>query len=123
MQIGSDEKRYAWYDEGLASYFETRAARDQFGPAAGDPAVTGFVNYLRAAGSDVEAPLMTHSDRYPSQAAYVIASYEKPVSIFRSLRGVIGDSAFVRALDRKSTRLNSSHGYSSDAGFCLEKHT
>jgi aminopeptidase N len=40
---------------------------------------------------------MTHSDRYPAAAAYVIASYEKPVSIFRSLRGVIGDSAFVRA--------------------------
>ena len=97
MQIGSDEKRYAWYDEGLASYFETRAARDQFGPAAGDPAVTGFVNYLRAAGSDVEVPLMTHSDKFSTTASYVIASYEKPVAIFRALRGVIGDSAFTRA--------------------------
>ena len=97
MQIGSDEKRYAWSDEGLASYFETRAARDQFGPAAGDPAVTGFVNYLRAAGTDVEAPLMTHADKYPATAAYVIASYEKPVAIFRALRAVIGDSAFVGA--------------------------
>ncbi|HEU5183736.1 MAG TPA: M1 family metallopeptidase [Gemmatimonadaceae bacterium] len=97
MQIGSDEKRYAWYDEGLASYFETRAARDQFGPAAGDPAVTGFMNYLRAAGSDVEVPLMTHSDKFSTTASYVIASYEKPVAIFRALRGVIGDSAFTRA--------------------------
>ena len=97
MQIGTDEKRYAWYDEGLASYLETRAARDQFGPAAGEPSVTGFMNYLRAAGTEVEAPLMTHSDKYPSQRAYVIASYEKPVAIFRALRGVIGDSAFVRA--------------------------
>ena len=97
MQIGSDEKRYAWYDEGLASYFETRAARDQFGPAAGDPAVTGFTNYLRAAGTDVEVPLMTHSDKFSTTASYVIASYEKPVAIFRALRGVIGDSAFTRA--------------------------
>ena len=97
MQIGSDEKRYAWYDEGLASYFETRAARDQFGPAAGDPAVTGFTNYLRAAGTDVEVPLMTHSDKFSTTASYVIASYEKPVAIFRALRGVIGDSAFARA--------------------------
>jgi hypothetical protein len=97
MQIGSDEKRYPWYDEGLASYFETRAARDQFGPAAGDPAVTGFVNYLRAAGTDVEVPLMTHADKYPATAAYVIASYEKPVAIFRALRAVIGDSAFLGA--------------------------
>lgn len=107
MQIGTDEKRYAWYDEGLASYFETRAARDQFGAAAGEPSVTGFRNYLRAAGTNVEAPLMLHADEYPSQAAYVIASYEKPVAIFRALRGVIGDSAFMRGLrDHRSRWLN-----------------
>jgi hypothetical protein len=97
MQIGSDEKRYPWYDEGLASYFETRAARDQFGAAAGEAGSTGFVNYLRAAGTDVEVPLMTHADKYPSTASYVIASYEKPVAIFRALRGVVGDSVFARA--------------------------
>jgi hypothetical protein len=100
MQIGSDEKRYAWYDEGLASYYETRATRDQFGPAAGDPAVEGFQNYLRAAGTNVEAPLMTHADKFPTTAAYVIASYEKPVAIFRALRGVVGDSAFSLAITR-----------------------
>jgi Peptidase family M1 domain len=98
MQIGSDEKRYAWYDEGLASYFETRAARDQFGAAAGDSTVSGFINYLRAAGSEIEAPLMTHSDKFEAQPSYVIAAYEKPVAIFRALRGVVGDSAFRRAI-------------------------
>jgi hypothetical protein len=98
MQIGSDEKRYAWYDEGFASYYETRAARDQFGPAAGDPAVEGFANYLRAAGTNIEAPLMTYADKYTTEASYIIASYEKPVAIFRALRGVIGDTAFTRAI-------------------------
>jgi hypothetical protein len=109
MQIGSDEKRYAWYDEGLASYFETRAAQGQFGAAAGDPATAGFVNYLRAAGTNVEAPLMVHSDKYPSTAAYVIASYEKPVTIFRALRGVIGDSAFVRAFKEHGASWRNRH--------------
>ena len=52
----------------------------------GRSAVAGFGNYLRAAGSNVEAPLMTHSDKFPTAAAYVIASYEKPVAIFRALR-------------------------------------
>lgn len=100
MQVGTDEKRYAWYDEGLASYYETLAARDQFGPAAGDSAVTGFTNYLRAAGSPLDVPLMTHADKYPNAASYVIASYEKPVAIFRSLRQVVGDSVFRRAIVR-----------------------
>jgi hypothetical protein len=109
MQIGVDEKRYAWYDEGLASYFETRAARDQFGPAAGDPAVEGFENYLRAAGTNIEAPLMTHSDKYPATAAYVIASYEKPVAVFRALRGVIGDTAFRRAITNHGTWWRNRH--------------
>jgi aminopeptidase N len=52
---------------------------------------------------------MTHGDKYPSQAAYVIASYEKPVAIFRALRGVIGDSAFVRAFRDHRTGWRNRH--------------
>src|SRR2546429_1775833 len=36
-------------------------------------------------------------------------------------RIAVGDGVELRALDRKSTRLNSSHGYISYAVFCLKK--
>ena len=41
---------------------------------------------------------MRKSDKFEAQHSYVIAAYEKPVSIFRALRGVIGDSVFRRAV-------------------------
>src|SRR5687768_18038584 len=36
-------------------------------------------------------------------------------------RGLVGEGAIGEAEDRKSTRLNSSHGYISYAVFCLKK--
>src|SRR2546429_862580 len=39
--------------------------------------------------------------------------------IVAGLPGAVGSTA--EAVDRKSTRLNSSHGYISYAGFCLQK--
>src|SRR2546429_4925090 len=45
-------------------------------------------------------------------------------SMFRSVRfGITEAHGRGVAIDRKSTRLNSSHGYISDAVFCLKKKT
>ena len=38
-----------------------------------------------------------------------------------SFEGIIGDAPVMQKIDRKSTRLNSSHGYISYAVFCLKK--
>src|SRR2546429_2493071 len=44
------------------------------------------------------------------------------LAVYRNLQiGVVGFSALELILDRKSTRLNSSHGYISYAVFCLKK--
>src|SRR3989449_4212244 len=48
----------------------------------------------------------------------VVAAASGPVG---SLVGQLGQLAGARAVDRKSTRLNSSHGYISYAVFCLKK--
>src|SRR2546422_6527291 len=42
-------------------------------------------------------------------------------SLFIALAGAWGPVLFMACLDRKSTRLNSSHGYISYAVFCLKK--
>src|SRR2546422_7208774 len=46
-----------------------------------------------------------------SKVGYVVAARELSIPF----------SAFIGSLDRKSTRLNSSHGYISYAVFCLKK--
>src|SRR3712207_7815687 len=55
---------------------------------------------------------------------YVIGSAVGPApfpALVRDLQRVIGDEAREQALDRKSTRLNSSHANISYAVFCLKK--
>src|SRR2546429_3248382 len=47
---------------------------------------------------------------------------EEGIPVFhKTFDGNIGDSRTLHDLDRKSTRLNSSHGYISYAVFCLKK--
>src|SRR3989449_4261045 len=41
--------------------------------------------------------------------------------LFMNNRGWVGSAVLLGTLDRKSTRLNSSHGYISYAVFCLKK--
>jgi Peptidase family M1 domain len=94
MQVGSDEKRYSWQDEGLASYNEAQGVREFLKEDAEREAQHA---YLASAGDGVEAPLIRHGDEYPSEATYTLASYDKPTAIFRALRGVLGDSVFMRA--------------------------
>src|SRR2546429_5927702 len=55
--------------------------------------------------------------RFPIQ--YVI----RPDSHFRGFAGQLASGSLRPGEDRKSTRLNSSHGYISYAVFCLKKKT
>src|SRR2546429_5488822 len=53
-------------------------------------------------------------------AARVLLRYHWPGNV-RELRNVIRRAILLASEDRKSTRLNSSHGYISYAVFCLKK--
>src|SRR2546429_3182700 len=62
----------------------------------------------------------------PNKYSIVSCSRARPTWLrlpvgFTSFRGSFGASATIPYPDRKSTRLNSSHGYISYAVFCLKK--
>jgi hypothetical protein len=96
MVVGSDEKRYAWQDEGLTQFDERQAER-AFWTGNPDTELASVEDYLRFALTGREVPLMHHGDRYPDYGSYAIASYEKPVAILRALRALLGDDVFQRA--------------------------
>ncbi len=96
MVVGSDEKAYAWMDEGLASFSE-----DVFTPTLFPEEKAGLNSmngYLRIAGSDRETPSMRHADLYGPFGNRGVASYGKPASVFRALRTILGHDVFDRAL-------------------------
>ncbi len=103
MIVGSDERRYAWMDEGFNTFINTFSqvtfydeGTDTSLPGYGQGAATGytaftagdpFVEYAARMGAN-DRPLMTYPDRVPGQAGgYVL--YFKPAAGLRILRDVV----------------------------------
>ena len=95
MIVGSDEKRYAWMDEGLTQFDQSQAMADFF--KGFDDEARNRKNYLDFAEMGSEVELMHHGDRYPSYPSYGVASYYKPATVMVALRSVLGPETFNRA--------------------------
>ena len=94
MTIASDERRYAWIDEGTTQFNTTQAEND-FYPDV-DHEAPERAQYLQIANLGLEGELMRRSDFHYSRPAYGTASYSKPASILIALRGLIGTETFER---------------------------
>ena len=95
MIVGSDEKRYAWMDEGLTQFDQSQSMADFF--KGFDDEARNRKNYLDFAETGGEVELMHHSDRFPNYASYGVAAYYKPATILVALRGVLGEQTFNKA--------------------------
>jgi hypothetical protein len=102
MMVGSNERLFAWQDEGITTYAEQLALRDMF------PQHVLFTadqkRYLGLAGKKEEAPMMRDADLYPSVEAYVVASYSKPGLALHALEKVIGKEKLRDALREYARR-------------------
>ena len=107
MVVGSDEKRYAWMDEGLTQ-FDQSQSMDQFFKGFDDEE-RNRRNYLDLADVGGEVELMHHGDRYPNYASYGVASYYKPASVLVALRGVLGRDTFHKAYTEYIRRWSYKH--------------
>ena len=101
MQVGSDERRYAWQDEGLTRFNQAQAMREFFrGYDLETLARNQYLGLARQGSEHAggEVALMRHGDRYPmGSTAYGVASYAKMASNMVALRGLVGDSLFLAA--------------------------
>ena len=96
MMVGQDEAAYAWMDEGFTTFHED-TARAVFFPGS-EPFAETRAAYLRVAGTEREVPLMRHTDLVSPYGARTVAAYTKPGALMRSLRAVVGDTVFARAM-------------------------
>ena len=107
MQVGSDEKRFAWMDEGFAQFTQSQAMPDFFKGYDDEAANRQPYINLAIAGGEVE--LMRHGDRYPNYNAYGTASYYKTATVLVALRGVLGRDTFERAFREYGRRWQYKH--------------
>lgn len=108
MQVGSDEKRYAWQDEGVTRFNQAQAMEVFFPGFKRE--ILAQRSYLDLAGTGEEVPLMRHGDQYPhGSPAYGVASYEKMATNMITLRALLGDSTFLRAYREYGRRWVNKH--------------
>jgi hypothetical protein len=96
MIVGTNEKRYAWMDEGTATYLENQASLEYW-PGVEHHRVSAQP-YLQLAAAGGEQSLMRHSDWYEPGPGYGVASYAKAGALMAVLRLHLGaetwDEAF-----------------------------
>ena len=99
MQVGSNERRFAWQDEGLTRFNQAQGMQAFFKGYDREKLARDAI--CRSRGRDDEQPLMTEGDLYATRAnAYQIATYDKMATNMVALRGLLGDSAFRQAIAR-----------------------
>ncbi len=102
MEVGTNEKRYVWMDEGMTQFNTARGMRRLYGPGprpsgrANDSETGQRATYLQGAQRGYEVPLMRPGDDIP-RSLYFDLPYDKAAQVFTALRGVVGDAAFQRA--------------------------
>jgi hypothetical protein len=102
MMVGSDEKRFAWMDEGFTQFDQSQGMADFF--KGFDDEARNRKNYLDFVEEDSEVELMHHGDRYPNYGAYGEAAYYKPATVLVALRGVLGRETFHKAFTEYGRR-------------------
>lgn len=109
MIVSTDERRYAWMDEGTTNFNENQSREDltpQATPEMGDRA-----SYLNVARAEQEGEIIRRSDYHYPGPAYVTATYYKPSALLTTLRGLLGEEVFLRAYREYLDRWKYKHPY------------
>ncbi len=107
MQVGSDEKRYGWMDEGLTQFDQSQAMADFF--KGFDDEERNRQYYLRFAQSGQEEEPMKPGDRYNSEPGFGVATYYKPATVLVALKSVLGRELFYKAFREYGRRWTAKH--------------
>ena len=110
MMVSTNERRYTWIDEGHTTFHTQQANVDRYGEDRFSR-TNLFGQYLQIAGTDREGEMMRWSDFHRPGPAYGVASYPKPASVLRALRGVLGDDLFEQAHKEFMHRWEYKHPY------------
>jgi len=113
MQVGSDERRYPWMDEGFNTFADYDAAEAFFkGTAYGDTVRRELLSaYAATATPGSEQPMITKPDEV--RQLYWTA-YQKPALMLSILREVLGRSEFDAAFREYARRWKGKHPQPAD---------
>lgn len=118
FMMGINERKYAWMDEGWASFFPTSGFKlnDGEDDFSSENRVRG---YLSDAGKEKDLPLMVLS--YSNLAAARNAAYNRPAIAYNELMKLLGRDLFRKALHQYITQWKGKHPIPYDFFFTFDK--
>lgn len=105
--MGTNERKYAWMDEGWATYLPTEFTKE-IDPQSNYLKET-VEGYISLAGQEVEMPLMVPSFQLNDFSSARVAAYTRPAMAYHFLRDAMGDSLFKKALKEYMNRWKGKH--------------
>jgi hypothetical protein len=105
--MGNNERKYAWMDEGWASFLPTEFTRDV--DPESDYMKESVEGYTFLAGQEAELPLMVPSYQHNSFSSARVSAYTRPNMAYHFLRDALGDKLFKKALKEYMHRWNGKH--------------
>lgn len=97
MLVGSNEKRYAWQDEGFTTFWTTICRDDLLGRGNGPR--RDVLDYAAVVRRGRDTSCMRHADAFGGDD-FGFASYTKPAAVLHQLRALLGDETFFTAFRR-----------------------
>ncbi|WP_441000623.1 M1 family metallopeptidase [Fodinibius sp. SL11] len=110
MIVSNNERHYAWMDEGTTTFNENQAKKAYY-PNGPEYDLNDINSYLQITSTDAEGPIMRWSNHHYNGFAYGVASYPKPASMLVSLRSLLGEETFTKALHEFIDRWKYKHPY------------
>jgi hypothetical protein len=113
MQVGSNETRHPWMDEGFTQFDVAQGMRVLYGePRSGgrpnDSEAGQRMLYLAPARAGHDEPLMRWGDLMPEDQ-YFIMYYDKTAQVLKALRAILGEETFHRAYREYGSRWINRH--------------
>jgi len=105
--MGTNERKYAWMDEGWAAYLPNDVTR-QFVPER-DYLKYECESYTYLAGDESELPLMIPTYQHSNWGSARVAAYTRPAMAYHFLRDALGDELFKKALEEFIRGWNGKH--------------
>jgi len=105
--MGTNEKKYAWMDEGWAAYLTGQFSAYLF------PEYPYYQRYVKrfntSSGREMEQPLMLPSNLFTDFNYYRVQAYTRSSLAYRFLRDAMGDVPFAKALHEYINRWHGKH--------------
>ncbi len=105
--MGTNERKYAWMDEGWAVYLITGLLKEKFPDSKYSQ--RGVYSFEQMNGQEQEPTLMTLSYLISGYSSYRYQAYTRPGLAYAYLKDALGDKTFLKALDTYIQRWHGKH--------------